>query len=450
MTVIEEINIYPEGTISSPIQYVEVSKVKVDPQERIRKEFEDYQKSSTYIALKNSIIKYGVRNPISLRADYVLVEGFYRFMIVLELSWQFIPAFIDNLSERQAIELELEENLCRKNFNDYSVYCGIARLKEIYERENPDAKKGKHSRYLNDAKDPKSISASDALMNSDQRQNNIESFVGKYTKELGIARRTLFLKVQIGEAIRTGRFNQKTIKALQYGNISERKLIEKLKKLENRQIGEKDLRIDADINKSLSKASDINERIYNDNKGNTSTKLKVTKLKKNENKNKSPQEPPKKLEFTDFAKSQEIIEASQNDKEIKDLWGKVKTGLMSIDNAYKDMFKIKSLKSTMRMEDISRFKEIARYSKNEISSSSKKRNEKRQDLSRMYICKRCSKATVVTQEKICKKCGYLNQTFSVICDDDYSNGLRKLRDPNALLCKNSPDYDLIAKSQPLK
>jgi hypothetical protein len=448
MTAIEEHNIYPSGTISSPIQYVRVKDIKVDPHERIRKDFDDYEKSPTYIALENSIIKYGVRNPVSLRADYVLVEGYYRYSIVLKLGWEFIPAFVDNLTELQAIELELEENMCRKNFNDYSTYCGIARLKEIYERDNPDTQKGKYNRDLVVLKDHKSISASDALMIS-KNKINTESFVAKYTKELGIARRTLFLKVQIGEAIRSGKFNQKTIKAIEHGNISERKLLEKLRRIENRQI------IKERLNNVTNSANTPSESLINSEKkiskkdeDNKSSKSKKIKTKKSKSPHNTKSISEKEKNILNFSKTQEIIEAAKSNKEIQKICEKIKKGVVSVDEAYKETFKIKSLRSTMRMEEISNLKKAGEKNEKKNSSISIEGDEDKKisTIKGMYICRRCSKATLVGQENKCEECGHLNYSYSVMCDDDYSNGFRRLRDPNAVLCKNSPDYDLISKN----
>ena len=47
----------------------------------------------------------------------------------------------------------------------------------------------------------------------------------------------------------------------------------------------------------------------------------------------------------------------------------------------------------------------------------------------------------------CKKCDDLNIVFRVLCDDDFEKGYRILRDPTALLCKNSPNYDIVIRNQ---
>ena len=64
-----------------------------------------------------------------------------------------------------------------------------------------------------------------------------------------------------------------------------------------------------------------------------------------------------------------------------------------------------------------------------------------------YICKHCPKATVLSIGLECTGCGLPNETTQVLCDDDMTNGSRKLRDQNSVLCKNSPYYYLIVKNE---
>ena len=56
-----------------------------------------------------------------------------------------------------------------------------------------------------------------------------------------------------------------------------------------------------------------------------------------------------------------------------------------------------------------------------------------------YICKRCPKATSISVE--CINCGHPME--KVFCDDDLTNGQHRLRNPNFLICKSSPQYEFI-------
>ena len=199
---------------------VKISDVKVDPQLRIRRESKDYRKQPKYIALKESMMKFGLRNPISLNSDMVLVEGFYRFSITVELGWKTISAIIDNLTELEAIELELEENLCRMDFDEYAKYTGIAKFKKLYEKENPSAKKGRYDRSSQNNNKHKGISDKLALMLPEQNDLN-GSFVDTYSKKFGLSRRSLFRYARIGEAILKNKFDDKTINLIKNGKISQ-------------------------------------------------------------------------------------------------------------------------------------------------------------------------------------------------------------------------------------
>ena len=272
---------YPKKNLI--IRQVRVVDVKVNPQNRVRQEFGDFRKEPTYIGLKKSMIKFGLRNPISLNKNNELVEGFYRFCIAVELGWEKISAILDDLTEKEALELELEENFCRKDFNDYESYIGIARLKRLHEKDHPETKKGKYIRSSVKNQDHKLISASNALM-VPSHNNNTNSFVETYHEILGVAKRTMYVKARIGEALLDNKFSSKTIEYLKRGKITQTQLLEELRKIENNQVIKKKLR---NLSPVSTKPSEKNVKQRTD-VGNTTLKIphKETEHIDNKDKNK--------------------------------------------------------------------------------------------------------------------------------------------------------------------
>lgn len=67
--------------------------------------------------LADSINKLGLLNPITIDEDYKLIAGERRYRACQKLGWRTIPCrFIYDLSPQERLELELEENVRRKNF----------------------------------------------------------------------------------------------------------------------------------------------------------------------------------------------------------------------------------------------------------------------------------------------------------------------------------------------
>lgn len=101
---------------------IEDIKVKL----RVRKEKGDIE------SLKRSLNKFGLLNPITLNSKYELIAGERRLLAAKELGWTTINAVIlENLSEIQELELELEENSQRKAFTDNELIEGYDRLEKM-------------------------------------------------------------------------------------------------------------------------------------------------------------------------------------------------------------------------------------------------------------------------------------------------------------------------------
>ena len=72
---------------------------------RIRKELQDIQ------ALKESMSRYGLMNPITINSNNELIAGHRRLEAAKELGWNSISAVvIDPKNEILELEMELEEN----------------------------------------------------------------------------------------------------------------------------------------------------------------------------------------------------------------------------------------------------------------------------------------------------------------------------------------------------
>lgn len=82
--------------------------------------------------LKESLRTYGLLNPITLNRDYELIAGERRLSAAKELGWTNISAnIVDNLSEVEELEMEIEENNQRKEFTDDELLEGYKRLERL-------------------------------------------------------------------------------------------------------------------------------------------------------------------------------------------------------------------------------------------------------------------------------------------------------------------------------
>lgn len=86
--------------------------------------------------LTNSVREHGVITPILVRpvADnhYKLVAGERRFRAAMSAGLQTIPAVVKNISEREAMEIALIENLQRENLNPVEEAMGYRRLMDEF------------------------------------------------------------------------------------------------------------------------------------------------------------------------------------------------------------------------------------------------------------------------------------------------------------------------------
>ena len=82
--------------------------------------------------LKDSLRTYGLLNPITINSKYELIAGERRLTAAKEIGWTNINAnIIDNLSELEQLEMEIEENNQRKEFTEAELLEGYRRLEKL-------------------------------------------------------------------------------------------------------------------------------------------------------------------------------------------------------------------------------------------------------------------------------------------------------------------------------
>lgn len=82
--------------------------------------------------LKDSLRTYGLLNPITINRKYELIAGERRLQAATQLGWTNIQAnIVDNLTDVEQLEMELEENNQRKEFTDEELLEGYKRLERL-------------------------------------------------------------------------------------------------------------------------------------------------------------------------------------------------------------------------------------------------------------------------------------------------------------------------------
>jgi len=82
--------------------------------------------------LMESIRHYGLMNPIIVTPRYELIAGQRRLEAVKRLGWQTIEArIVDNMSDADKLEMEIDENLHRRPLNPDELADGYSRLTRL-------------------------------------------------------------------------------------------------------------------------------------------------------------------------------------------------------------------------------------------------------------------------------------------------------------------------------
>ena len=103
---------------------VQIKDIKI--KKRVRKDLGNLED------LKDSMKIYGLMNPITLISRYELIAGERRLQSAIQLGWTSINAnIIDNLTEIDQLEMEIEENNQRKEFTETELLEGYKRLNRL-------------------------------------------------------------------------------------------------------------------------------------------------------------------------------------------------------------------------------------------------------------------------------------------------------------------------------
>jgi len=82
--------------------------------------------------LMESMRKHGQLNPVTLSRENELIAGHRRTLAARELGWKFIEAHIvERATEVEKLQLELEENVHRKDFSPEELLAGYRRLDKL-------------------------------------------------------------------------------------------------------------------------------------------------------------------------------------------------------------------------------------------------------------------------------------------------------------------------------
>lgn len=108
---------------------IEIRKVKI--RKRIRKEIGDV--NSLMLSLKTN----GLLNPIVIDKKFYLLAGYRRLIAAKKLGWKIInAAMIDANTELKRLNIELDENITRKDFTPTELQKGLKQRNELLKMAN--------------------------------------------------------------------------------------------------------------------------------------------------------------------------------------------------------------------------------------------------------------------------------------------------------------------------
>lgn len=121
-----------------------LSSIFIDRDTRQRREVDDIG------PLAQSIAEVGLINPIVIDRSGKLIAGERRFHAISSLGWTNIPAqFIEDLPEEVIWQIELEENIKRKNLSWQDECAAIKRFHELKVKSDPDWSQDDTAQMLN-------------------------------------------------------------------------------------------------------------------------------------------------------------------------------------------------------------------------------------------------------------------------------------------------------------
>ncbi|MBN2554136.1 MAG: ParB/RepB/Spo0J family partition protein [Spirochaetales bacterium] len=103
-----------------------VSPDSIIVKKRIRRDLGDIE------GLMESLKVHGQLAPIIINRNYELIAGFRRLQAVKRLGWKTIEAVIvDRETDQQKLEIEMEENIQRRDLSAEEIAEGMARLQKL-------------------------------------------------------------------------------------------------------------------------------------------------------------------------------------------------------------------------------------------------------------------------------------------------------------------------------
>lgn len=83
-------------------------------------------------SLMLSLKKFGQLNPVIVDSDYELIAGYRRLEAAKRLGWTTVKAIVvENPTDAEKLEIELEENVQRKDLTEMEVADGMKRLHKL-------------------------------------------------------------------------------------------------------------------------------------------------------------------------------------------------------------------------------------------------------------------------------------------------------------------------------
>lgn len=102
---------------------IRIEDIKI--RKRVRKELGDLK------SLMDSMKRFGLLSPVIISRDNELIAGHRRIESARRLGWKTIPvAIVDHEDDLEKLELEIEENIQRKDFTTDEMADGYLKLEK--------------------------------------------------------------------------------------------------------------------------------------------------------------------------------------------------------------------------------------------------------------------------------------------------------------------------------
>ncbi len=197
------------------IEEVPLDELKIR-ENKIRKNIGDLSE------LMSSMSEIGLLNPLTIDEDYYVIEGTRRYYSAKNLGWSKINCDKRiGLSEYQKLTIEIDENLRRKNLNPAEEAKALALKKRAYQKIHPEYRRGgdrKSNAYI----ETKKNQSANASLRFSQTQAQLYD----------ASERTIKTKTKIGEFILDGKLENKIVDQFGKRKISQRKILEQIRDVE--------------------------------------------------------------------------------------------------------------------------------------------------------------------------------------------------------------------------